>query len=106
MDSTAHELRYDLGVDVAVVAGSAALLLGSELIAGIKPTTCRWCDRDGNDESLNGLDRSARDALRWSDPRQAHVASGVTTFLLEPAVTMLTMMTASTSDKAGQAIPP
>jgi membrane-associated phospholipid phosphatase len=104
-DTTAHELRYDFTLDMIAIGGSAGLLLASEYFKTIKPDACRWCDRDDGKDSLNGLDRWARSSLRWNDPRQAQVASGVTAFLLEPAATTLEMIAASATDKASRAFP-
>lgn len=104
-DSTAHELRYNLTIDIAVIAGSAALVVGSEYFKGFKPQSCRWCDRDDDKDSLNGIDRWSRNSLRWKDPRSAQFASGVTAFLLEPAATTVEMIIASTNDRAGRAFP-
>jgi membrane-associated phospholipid phosphatase len=104
-DSTAHELHYNLTYDVAAILGSAAIVLGTEYFKIVKPQRCRWCDRDGGDESLNGLDRWARNTMRWEDPRDAQFASGVTAFLLEPAAATLEMIAASTTDQATRAFP-
>lgn len=104
-DSTAHELRYNVAYDVAVITGSVALVLGSEYFKAIKPQTCRWCDRDDGQDHLNGLDSWARRSFRWKDPRQAQVDSSVISFLIQPAAATLEMIAASTSDKAGRAFP-
>lgn len=104
-DSTAHELRYNVAYDVAVITGSVALVLGSEYFKAIKPQTCRWCDRDDNQDHLNGLDRWARNSFRWKDPRQAQFDSGVIAFLVQPAAATLEMIAASTADNAGRAFP-
>jgi membrane-associated phospholipid phosphatase len=105
-DSTAHELRYDFALDMAVIGGSAGLVLASEYFKAVKPQSCRWCDRSGGGEdSLNGLDRWARRSLLWKDPRQAQFDSGVTAFLLEPAAATLEMIAASANDRAARAFP-
>jgi membrane-associated phospholipid phosphatase len=104
-DSTAHELHYNLGYNVAAIVGSAGLVMASEYFAIIKPQRCRWCDRNGDDDALNGVDRWARRTMRWQDPRGAQFASGVTAFLLEPAATTLEMIAASTADEATRAFP-
>ena len=104
-DSTAHELRYDLPLDMAVIGGSVALVLASEYFKIIKPQQCRWCARDGQEDSLNSLDRWARTTFRWKDPRAAQFGSGVTAFLLEPAAATFEMIAASTADNAGRAFP-
>lgn len=104
-DSTAHELRHNVGLDLAVIGGSVGLVLASEYFAIIKPQHCRWCDRSGDEDRLNGLDRWARNSLRWNDPRSAQFASGVTAFLLQPAAATFEMIAASTADRAGRAFP-
>lgn len=104
-DTTAHELRYDLAVDLAVIGGSVGFVLVSEYFRSFKPRTCRWCDRDDAGDSLNGVDRWARDGLRWQDVRQAQFDSSVTAFLLEPAVTTVTMVAVSANEKATRAFP-
>jgi len=102
-DTTAHELRYDVAADMAVIGGSVALVLASEYFKIIKPQHCRWCDRYGDEDRLNGLDRWARNTFLWKDPRSAQFASGVTAFLLQPAAATFEMIAASTADKAGRA---
>jgi membrane-associated phospholipid phosphatase len=47
------------------VAGMAAVLASSSLLA---PAICRWCETTPSGaDAVSGLDRSTRDALRWSD---------------------------------------
>lgn len=104
-DSTAHELRYDLPTDLAVIGGSVALVLASEYFKIIKPQRCRWCSRDSEVDSLNSVDRWARREFLWKDPRAAQFDSGVTAFLLEPAAATFEMIAASTADNAGRAFP-
>lgn len=104
-DSTAHELRYNLTYDIAVIAGSFALVLGTEYFRAIKPKTCRWCDRDDGQDHLNGLDRWARNSFRWKEPRDAQFDSGVISFLIQPAAATLEMIAVSTNDDAGRAFP-
>jgi membrane-associated phospholipid phosphatase len=100
-----HELRYDVGLDLAVIGGSVALVLGTELLAVVKPRSCRWCDRSAGRDSLNGVDRWARSSLLWREPREAQLESNLTAFLLEPAAAGLTMYAAGRSDKAARAVP-
>lgn len=104
-DTTAHELHYNLPIDAAVIGGSVALVLASEYFSGIKPDRCRWCDRNGNVDTLNGLDRWARNSFVWKNERSAQFTSGVTAFLLEPAAVTFEMIAASTADNAGRAFP-
>lgn len=104
-DTTVHELKYDFAVDMAVIAGSAGLVLASEYFSAVKPSSCRWCDRRDGVDSLNSVDRWARRSLLWSDPRKAGFASGVTAFLLEPAAATLEMIAASANENAQRAFP-
>lgn len=103
--SPAHELRHDVALDLTVTLGAAGLVVASELIPGIKPRSCRWCDRGAGGDSLNGLDRFVRRSLVWSDPQSAHEASNVTAFLLVPAAATLDMVAASTDESASRALP-
>lgn len=104
-DSTAHELKYDFALDMAVIGSSAGLVLASEYFRFVKPQQCRWCDRGDGADTLNGLDRWARRSFLWKDPRQAQFDSGVTAFLLEPAAATLEMIAASAHDNAQRAFP-
>ena len=104
-DTTVHELKYDFPLDMAVIGGSAGLVLASEYFRAVKPSSCRWCDRNLGADSLNGVDRWARRSFLWSNPRDAGFTSGVTAFLLEPAAATLEMIAASANDKAQRAFP-
>ncbi len=69
----ADELRLDVDVPrTAAVAGGALALWGASELAKpvLAPASCRWCEPPG-------LDRSARDALRWGDPSTARLLSNV-----------------------------
>jgi membrane-associated phospholipid phosphatase len=62
------ELRYDLGLGVTV---STAFLV-TELVteshkSDFAPPACRWCDREGDVDKLNGLDAGVRKAFVWSE---------------------------------------
>ncbi len=47
------------------IAGMVTVLASSALIA---PAACRWCETTPSGaDAVNALDRSTRDALRWSD---------------------------------------
>jgi membrane-associated phospholipid phosphatase len=104
-DNAVYQLRYDTALDLAVIGGSAGLVLASELIGGIKPKACRSCGRDDGRDTENGLDRWARTSLMWSDTSSANAASNVTAFVAAPATAALGMLGASTRDRAGRAFP-
>jgi membrane-associated phospholipid phosphatase len=104
-DSTAHQLRYNLGYDLAVIAGSTVLVASSEYFKLVKPQHCRWCDRTDQGDQLNGTDAWARRTFLWKNPQAAQFDSGVTAFLLEPAATALEMVLAGVNDKAARAFP-
>jgi membrane-associated phospholipid phosphatase len=73
-----HPLRHDVAVDVAVTATAFALAIGAELgKADLAAAECRWCQ-------VGGLDRSARDALRWRSPESAARVSDFTGLALAP----------------------
>jgi membrane-associated phospholipid phosphatase len=73
------ELRVDWPVDGAITAGALAVWGGSQLLQKkLAAATCRWCEP-------GALDTSVRDALRWSDPEAANLASNVWAFALVPA---------------------
>jgi membrane-associated phospholipid phosphatase len=99
-----HQLKYDVALDATVIGVSTALVLGSELVRSVKPLTCRWCDRDGESDRLNALDRWGR-TLKWRDPLRAQFDSGVTAFLLEPAFAMVDMIVVAGADDADRAFP-
>jgi membrane-associated phospholipid phosphatase len=79
-------LRYDLPIDLSITAGGAALALSLELLTPkIAPSTCRWCDRDGNgNDALNNFDASIRSRVRWSNTAAADKASTVIGYGLVP----------------------
>lgn len=80
--------RWRLDVPLALLASLGFVTL-DVYKGGLAPDKCRWCDRnaDGSD-SLNGLDRNARDALRWSDTRAASRISDVLGYGLGPAAAL------------------
>jgi len=100
-----HQLKYDVALDATAIGLSAAFVIATELATGVKPLRCRWCDRDDEEDRLNGLDAWGRRTLKWRDPRQAQRASNVTAFVLEPAFATLEMIAASAADNAGRAPP-
>jgi len=73
-----HALRYDLALDVPLLAGAGAVWFGTELAKShLAPQRCRWCDPPG-------LDRDVRTALVWSTPGRARRTSDVLAFGLLP----------------------
>jgi membrane-associated phospholipid phosphatase len=103
----ADELEVDRPRTIAVTATAAAGLLGTELLkSDLAPSTCHWCDRasDGSD-TLNGLDRSVRNALRWSDPQIARTASTAVGLVIVPlAATALDLLAARDANAQDQVI--
>jgi hypothetical protein len=62
------------------IAGMVTVLASSSLLA---PAACRWCETTPSGaDAVNGLDRSTRDALRWSDANvgKADALSNVTVY--------------------------
>lgn len=92
-------LRYDLRVDVPIASVAAAGWLTSELLKGqLGAATCRWCD------SVPGIDRAARDGLKWQDTERANMISNVTGFALAPlAAVGLTALAAHHDGALGNA---
>jgi membrane-associated phospholipid phosphatase len=89
-----RELPWNPAVDGAVLGvGSAAWIASEALKPSLAPSTCRWCGADG-------LDRSAREALVWSDTSAADTASGVIAFGLAPLSAVLTLGLAAHHDGA------
>lgn len=81
-----RELQLDWKTDGIVTGSAATIWVTAELLQpAFGPTTCRWCDRSPSGvDTLNPVDRSVRDALRWSKPQAADVLSGVAAFGLVP----------------------
>lgn len=64
----------------ATIAGMVTAVASSVLFA---PSACRWCETTPSGaDTVNGLDRSTRDALRWSDANvgKANVLSYTTAY--------------------------
>lgn len=83
-------LRYDISHDIPITIAAGSIWLGTELLKpALAPPSCRWCDRssDGTD-ALNGLDKAARDAFRWSSPRTAATISDVLGYGISPAAAL------------------
>jgi len=70
-------------------AGAATLAALRALQPRLAPASCRWCDvyPDGSD-ALNGLDRAARERLRWQRPNAASTISDVVAYGITPAVVL------------------
>jgi membrane-associated phospholipid phosphatase len=99
----AQELSYDLRLDVPIVVGGAAAWGGTELAkASLAPATCRWCDRDAEGkDTLNSLDRSARNGMKWDRTGIAATASDILAFGLVPLTAIgFDALTASTAGRA------
>jgi len=65
--------------DAILTAASYGYVVVDNLRKG-EPAACRWCDQDGGQITLNALDRSVRDGLRWQDRDAADRASDVLLF--------------------------
>jgi membrane-associated phospholipid phosphatase len=77
----------NLRTHVAIlVVGTATVTTVGALQSRLAPSSCRWCDLspDGTD-ALNGLDRAARDALRWRDTSTPKTISDVLAYAIAPA---------------------
>jgi membrane-associated phospholipid phosphatase len=64
------------GTADAIVTSAA---LGWAAIERLRPSgswSCRWCDSSDGRDTLWGVDRGVRDALRWSDRNKADRISG------------------------------
>src|SRR5215207_4677273 len=86
VDRFTHDLSLDL--PVTFIAGS--LWLGTQLLqVQIAPRECRWCDRaaDGSD-TLNGFDKGARDAFRWTDTELADSISNGLGYAVSPIASL------------------
>jgi membrane-associated phospholipid phosphatase len=68
------------------IGGGFWLLEETVLKDAFAPNRCRWCDRDGNADAVNGLDSSARDLVLWDSTRRADSASNISAYLVTPIV--------------------
>ncbi|NUQ76583.1 MAG: phosphatase PAP2 family protein [Polyangiaceae bacterium] len=85
-DEPADRFTHDLALDLPVTFIAGSLWLGTQLLqVQIAPKACRWCDRslDGSD-TLNGFDRGARDAFRWTDTELANGISDGLGYVVSP----------------------
>jgi membrane-associated phospholipid phosphatase len=100
-----HQLRYDVALDATVIGVSAVFLVTSELVPGIKPLRCRWCDRSDDGDTLNPIDRGVRGGLRWSQSRVPAFASNLNLLVVEPTALLVELGVASSEDNARRAFP-
>jgi membrane-associated phospholipid phosphatase len=100
-DSRPYELKQNPTLDPVLTITGATLWLAAEMFKiRLAPQTCRWCDRDeqGRD-SLNAFDKTARNALRWSNPRVPYVMSDVMAYGVAPLAAFgLDAVSASNAD--------
>src|SRR5262245_39636059 len=76
-----RELRVRPAVEIPLVVLGGAGWVGSELSKpALAPEPCRWCD------SVPGIDRSTRNALKWENTHAADSASDVMDFFVLPAL--------------------
>jgi membrane-associated phospholipid phosphatase len=71
--------HFELGAADAAVITASVGLLAVEKIRNREIGPCSWCDQEGDRVTLNGVDRTVRDALRW-DNRE--LAGGLSDILL------------------------
>lgn len=92
-----YQLEKNLPLDVAVTVGAAALVFATEYYKDdLAPKRCVWCDADASGkDTLNGLDRGARDLLRWNNGRPARQLSDTLAFAIAPATSVGTLLGAS-----------
>ena len=101
-DSLHGELSYNLRVDLPLLVGgyvswNALQALNKQLAA----RDCRWCDRH-----LNGVDSSARSALRWSKKRDtALLLSDLGANAFAPAATIGVNAILAANDRRFASVP-
>ena len=101
-----RELRYELHLDAPITASAIGLVVGSELLkADLVPDHCRWCDRDGDRDALDFLDRGARNAFRWEDRKLAAQTSDVLGFIASPILSFGGLTIAAAEDHAEKRTP-
>jgi membrane-associated phospholipid phosphatase len=81
-----RELAHDVEVDGPITtAGLFAWITTEAAKSGLAPTRCHWCESDASGQlTVGGLDRDAREALRWGDTKAAAVLSDVSLFVVTP----------------------
>lgn len=80
-----HELKEELAVDLAFTGTAMTFVIGLELAkADIVPKDPRWTD-------VNKTDETARDLLRWKDPKYAGGLSDLILVFFAPATSFATL---------------
>ncbi len=104
--SSHPELRYDLNLGITVVAVSLIAHGTSEfaLKSALGPKACAWCDRDGEHDALNALDRNVRNALRWEDTETASALSYATAILAPIAGTVMNGIAARSEGESWETV--
>jgi membrane-associated phospholipid phosphatase len=99
-------VHYNLTIDIPVTIAAGVLALGSQILSPVLARAeCQWCDRDaeGND-TLNCLDKAARNALVWSSPNTADTLSHVFGFGISPAAAVgFTTLAGGLDDRLNEA---
>jgi membrane-associated phospholipid phosphatase len=91
-DGKPYALHYDLKQDLIISGIGGALWLGSEsLKEHLAPQDCRWCDP-------NDLDADVRNAVVWSDARNARRASDLLALGVLPAAIATHQLLASRAE--------
>ncbi len=77
--------KFRASVDLPIALGAAATWGLLAILKNQLSSSCRWCDRNANgSDGLNAFDRSARNALKWSNTSAAGTISDVSTFVVTP----------------------
>ena len=96
-----RRLAYDTRVEAAVTGTAALWLLAADLLQpSLVPEKCRWCYRRANGaSSLNVVDRSVRDALKWDHTETADSISSGIAFAFMPTAAVGLPAVAAAYDK-------
>jgi hypothetical protein len=88
--ATTYDLRYNWRVDVPVTAvATATWILSGVFEDDLMRKNCGWCERDGAGKStVNGLDSSVRDGLRWSNTKAADTTSNIVDQAVMPTMVL------------------
>ncbi len=100
-------LQYDTTIDLSVSLVATGLTVAAEAAKPLlAPHECRVCERhaDGSD-AVNAVDRTMRDALRWTDVDGADRASNVTGFALAPVASIGVCEGAAAADHRSREAP-